>query len=64
MRFMVIVKATKNSETGAKPNPELLTEMGRFNQELAKAGVLLAGKTSSQLEGRASPVLGREADCN
>ena len=44
MRFMVIVKATKNSETGAKPNPELLTEMGRFNQELAKAGVLLAGE--------------------
>ena len=45
MRFMVLVKATKNSESGAKPNPEslkMLTEMGKFNEELAKAGVLLA----------------------
>src|SRR6202035_2059519 len=44
MRFMVMVKATKNSEAGAKPTPELLTEMGQYNQELAKAGVLLAGE--------------------
>ena len=44
MRFMVIVKATKNSETGAKPTPQLLAEMGRYNQELAKASVLLSGE--------------------
>lgn len=44
MRFMVIVKATKNSETGAKPSPELLAEMGKYNGELAKAGVLLGGE--------------------
>jgi hypothetical protein len=44
MRFMVMVKATKNSEAGAKPTVELLTEMDHFNQELAKAGVLLSGE--------------------
>jgi hypothetical protein len=44
MRFMVMVKATKNSEAGAKPTPELLAAMGRFNEELTKAGVMLAGE--------------------
>jgi hypothetical protein len=44
MRFMAIVKATKNSEAGAMPTPELLTAMGNFNQELVNAGVLLAGE--------------------
>jgi hypothetical protein len=44
MRFMVIVKATKSSETGALPSEELLAEMGKYNEELAKAGVLLAGE--------------------
>ena len=44
MRFMVIVKATKNSEAGMLPSQELLTEMGRFNEELVKAGVMLAGE--------------------
>lgn len=44
MRFMVMVKATKNSEAGTKPTPELLAEMGRYNEELAKAGVMLAGE--------------------
>ncbi|HVP88439.1 MAG TPA: YciI family protein, partial [Casimicrobiaceae bacterium] len=39
MRFMVIVKATKNSEAGALPTKELLAEMGAFNDELSKAGV-------------------------
>ena len=43
MRFMVIVRATKDSEAGALPSEELLTAMGRFNEELAKAGILLAG---------------------
>jgi hypothetical protein len=44
MRFMVIVKADKNSEAGVLPSRELLTEMGKFNEELAKAGVMLAGE--------------------
>ena len=41
MRFMVMVKAHKNSEAGAMPDATLLAEMGKFNEELAKAGVLL-----------------------
>jgi hypothetical protein len=44
MRFMVIVKADKNSEAGALPDEKLLAEMGKYNEELAKAGVLLAGE--------------------
>ena len=42
MRVMVIVKATADSERGEMPSIELLTEMGRFNEQLVKAGVLLA----------------------
>ena len=44
MRFMVIVKATKESEAGVMPGKKLLTEMGKFNEELVKAGVMLAGE--------------------
>ena len=44
MRFMVIVKADKNSEAGVLPSTELLAEMGKFNEELVKAGVMLAGE--------------------
>lgn len=44
MRFMVIVKATKDSEAGVMPSERLLTEMGNFNEELVKAGVMLAGE--------------------
>ena len=44
MRFMVIVKATKDSEAGVMPSEQLLTEMGKFNEDLMKAGVLLAGE--------------------
>jgi hypothetical protein len=44
MRFMVLVKADKNSEAGALPSKELLAAMGQFNEEMAKAGVLLAGE--------------------
>jgi hypothetical protein len=44
MRFMVIVKATKESETGAMPDPELMAAMGKYNEELVKAGVMLAGE--------------------
>jgi hypothetical protein len=43
MRFMVIVKATKLSESGALPSQELLSAMGKFNDELIKAGVMLSG---------------------
>lgn len=43
MRFMIIVKATKDSEAGVMPSEQLLTEMGKFNEELVKAGVMLAG---------------------
>jgi hypothetical protein len=44
MRFMVIVKASKDSEAGVLPSTELLTAMGKFNEELVKAGVLLAAE--------------------
>ena len=44
MRFMILVKATKNSEAGVMPSEQLLTEMGKYNEELVKAGVMLAGE--------------------
>ena len=44
MRFMVIVKADKDSEAGVLPSQELLEAMGKYNEELAKAGVMLAGE--------------------
>jgi hypothetical protein len=44
MRFMVIVKADKNSEAGVLPDTKLLADMGKFNEELTKAGVMLAGE--------------------
>lgn len=44
MRFMIIVKATEDSEAGKMPSTELLTAMGKFNEELVNAGVLLAGE--------------------
>ena len=44
MRFMVIVKATQDSENGVMPTTELLAEMTKYNEELAKAGILLAGE--------------------
>ena len=43
MRVMVIVKATKNSEAGILPSEKLLSEMGKYNEELVKAGIMLAG---------------------
>jgi hypothetical protein len=51
MRVMVIVKASKNSEAGIMPGEELLRDMGNFNEELVKAGIMIAGdglKPSSQ----------------
>ncbi len=44
MRFMVLVKANKDSEAGVLPSKELLAAMGRFNEEMAQAGVMLAGE--------------------
>ena len=44
MRFMVLVKANKDSEAGVLPDQKILTEMGNFNEELVKAGVMLAGE--------------------
>ena len=44
MRFMILVKADKNSEAGVLPNEKLLTEMGKFNEDLVKASVMLAGE--------------------
>jgi hypothetical protein len=44
MRFMVIVKANEESESGALPDAKVLAEMGKFNEELVKAGVMLAGE--------------------
>ncbi len=44
MRFMVLVKANKDSEAGVLPDAKLLTEMGKFNEELVKAGVMLAAE--------------------
>jgi hypothetical protein len=43
MRFMILVPASEDSEAGVMPSEELLTEMGKYNEELAKAGVMLAG---------------------
>ena len=43
MRFMVIVKASKESEAGVMPSQQLLTDMGNYNEQLVKAGVMLAG---------------------
>lgn len=44
MKFMIIVKATPESEAGKMPSEQLLTDMGKFNEELVKAGVMLAGE--------------------
>ncbi len=44
MRFMILIKADKNTEAGVLPSEKLLTEMGKFNEELVKAGVMLAGE--------------------
>jgi len=44
MRVMVFVKATKNSEAGVMPSEQLLTEMGKFNEKLVEAGIMLAGE--------------------
>src|SRR5881227_10045 len=44
MKFMILLKADKNSEAGALPDEKLLAAMGKYNEELAKAGIMLAGE--------------------
>ncbi|MDM4772877.1 YciI family protein [Solimonas sp. SE-A11] len=44
MRVMVLIKADRNSEAGVMPDPQLLTQMGQYNEELVKAGIMLAGE--------------------
>ncbi len=44
MKVMIIVKATKSSEAGEMPSEQLLTEMGKYNEELVKAGIMKAGE--------------------
>ena len=44
MRFMILIKADKSSEAGVMPSQQLLTEMGKFNEELVNAGIMLAGE--------------------
>ena len=44
MRFMILIKASKDSEAGVLPSPEMLTAMGKFNEELVKAGIMQAGE--------------------
>ena len=63
MRFMVMVKATKESEAGGRLNSEAIMEdMGKFNEELTKAGVMLARRRApAELEGRAGQVLGQRS---
>ena len=62
MRVMVIVKASKESEAGVLPDTEILTKMGKYNEQLVKAGVMLAGEgLQSEFERQAGEVLGREA---
>lgn len=57
MRFMTIVKATKDSEAGVMPSEQLLTKMGKFNEELVKAGAMLAGDGLAIQIAKLNPVL-------
>ena len=61
MRFMVIVPANKDSEAGILPTPEQFAEMGKFNEEMAKAGTARGRRASTQLQGRADKVFGNQA---
>ena len=54
MRFMVVIKATKDSEAGVLPDKKLLEEMGKFNEQLVNAGVMLAGEGTSVPSSRLS----------
>jgi len=56
MRCMVIVKASKESEAGVLPSTEILQKMGKFNEELVKNGVMLAGRPSGHIERQACQI--------
>ena len=61
MRFMVIVKASKDTEAGVMPSTEMLTAMGKFNEEMVKAGRHGGGRgPASDLEGRADQIFRQE----
>ena len=61
MRFMMLVKATKDCEAGVLPDEKILSEMGKYNEELVKAGALLAvDALQAELQGRARPVFQRK----
>jgi hypothetical protein len=63
MRVMVIVKASKESEAGVMPKRQLLEDMNKFNEELTKAGVMVAKRwAASNFERQARAVFGRQAD--
>jgi hypothetical protein len=62
MRCMILVKADKNSEAGVLPDQKLLTEMGKYNEELAEAGVLLAAEGLHPNSKGARHVLWKQAD--
>ena len=63
MRVMVIVKASKESEAGQMPSEKILADMGKFNEELVKAGVMLAGEgLHPARKGKRVQILGRRAD--
>jgi len=62
MRFMVIVKASKDSEAGKMPSEKLLAAMGKFNEELVRAGIMLAGEgPPAKLKRRSREVCGNQA---
>ena len=63
MRFMLIVKASKESEAGVLPTGKELADMGKFNEQMVKNGMMLAGEgLQAELEGRPHHVQGRQAD--
>ena len=60
MRVMVLIKANEDSEAGVMPSEQLLTDMGHYNEELVKAGIMLAGEgLRPSSKGAPSPVLRR-----
>jgi len=61
MRFMALLKADKDTETGVPPSAELIAAMGKYNEELAKAGVLLAAEGLQPSSKGAHQILRRQA---
>jgi hypothetical protein len=65
MRVMVFVKASRESEAGVLPSTEIIAAMTKYNEELVKAGVMLAAEgLAAELEGRAGQIRGKQADRN